>query len=99
MLQGGNIKGATNYPSNTFIDNVNDIINLHSEYPNIVFHCALSQSRGPKAARIYNEIKNNLNRDSDQNVYILTGGCTHFQSLYSNDETLIENFNPSIWNK
>lgn len=49
---GGNIKGAMNSPSYGFLTNVDQLVKETKNIPLVVFHCALSQARGPKAARV-----------------------------------------------
>lgn len=39
------------------LDRVNELIEKYKAVPQVYFHCALSQQRGPKAARIYNEVR------------------------------------------
>ncbi|KAF7298838.1 Rhodanese domain-containing protein [Mycena indigotica] len=73
---GGNITNARNIPSREFSVGVYDLAQKSKEIGTMVFHCALSQVRGPKAARvrsfrilanlrqsqqIYEEIRQNLN--------------------------------------
>ncbi|GHJ86224.1 hypothetical protein NliqN6_2626 [Naganishia liquefaciens] len=90
---GGNIKGAVNSPSESFTQNVTELVRQYEEVPKIVFHCALSQQRGPKAARIYSEIQKQLNPDSRQEVLVLREGFTGFQQRYRDDPALVEKFN------
>ncbi|KAK4046462.1 Cdc25 phosphatase Ibp1 [Microbotryomycetes sp. JL201] len=53
---GGNIKGATNVPSETWTEqSADDLVKRLDGVENVIFHCALSQVRGPKAARRYAE--------------------------------------------
>ena len=49
---GGNIKGAHNSPASVFLAKVDDLVKQTQDVPLVVFHCALSQVRGPKAARV-----------------------------------------------
>lgn len=49
-------------------DKANDLITQYKDVPKIFFHCALSQVRGPKSARIYSETINNLGVETDQKV-------------------------------
>jgi rhodanese-related sulfurtransferase len=51
-FRGGNIKGAHNAPSSTFHADVDDLVEQTKDTPIVVFHCMLSQQRGPKAARV-----------------------------------------------
>jgi rhodanese-related sulfurtransferase len=51
-FRGGNIRGAQNSPSSTFHTDVDKLVQETKETPIIVFHCMLSQQRGPKAARV-----------------------------------------------
>lgn len=79
---GGNIVGAHNSPSTQFHDDVKDLVKKYQDTPKVVFHCALSQVRGPKAARIYSEIQKELNPEKKQEVYVLRDGFGGFQQLY-----------------
>jgi rhodanese-related sulfurtransferase len=42
---GGNITNCRNAPSNTFLDNLDDLVRETKNVPQVIFHCALSQSR------------------------------------------------------
>ena len=50
--RGGNIKGARNSPSALFHANVDELVKSTKDVPTVVFHCMLSQQRGPKAAQV-----------------------------------------------
>ncbi|KAK0533386.1 Cdc25 phosphatase Ibp1 [Tilletia horrida] len=56
-FEGGSIVGARNVPSTNFQDQVDSLVKDLFEVPQVVFHCHLSQQRGPKAARIYAEAR------------------------------------------
>ncbi|KAJ9107344.1 hypothetical protein QFC21_000794 [Naganishia friedmannii] len=90
---GGNIKGAVNSPSEGFTQKASELVQEYNEVPKVVFHCALSQVRGPKAARIYSEIQQQMNPNSKQEVLVLRDGFTGFQQLYKDDPALVEKFN------
>ncbi|KAI0923197.1 hypothetical protein AcW1_007811 [Taiwanofungus camphoratus] len=49
---GGNITGAHNSPSHGFLSKVDDLVEQTKTVPMVIFHCALSQVRGPKAASV-----------------------------------------------
>ena len=99
--EGGNIKGCVNYPSAKFLDNVNALIldNHEKKIPEVIFHCSMSQIRGPKAARAYAEIRDNLEqyKDSSQEIYILQDGFSQFQAKFRNDPLLVENWDKNVW--
>jgi rhodanese-related sulfurtransferase len=42
---GGHIANCHNAPSETFLDNLDDLVRDSKEIPQVIFHCALSQSR------------------------------------------------------
>ena len=42
---GGNITNCHNAPSVTFLDKLDDLVRDAKEIPQVIFHCALSQSR------------------------------------------------------
>ncbi|PWN47006.1 Rhodanese-like protein [Violaceomyces palustris] len=60
---GGNIVGARNVPSTSFESQVDSLVlGPLKEFKKVVFHCSLSQQRGPKAARIYSETRTEVLR-------------------------------------
>ncbi|ADV19390.1 hypothetical protein I305_03170 [Cryptococcus gattii E566] len=91
---GGNIVSALNYPSDTFHATVDELVEKLENVPRVVFHCYLSQARGPKAARIYAETRNNRypNPSTPQEIFVLRDGFSGFQSRYRHDPELIEKF-------
>ncbi|KAI9481033.1 MAG: Rhodanese-like domain-containing protein [Benjaminiella poitrasii] len=95
--RGGNIPGAINVPASDMYDQANDLITKYSKVPNIYFHCALSQVRGPKSARIYSETVKNLGRKSDQQVKVLRNGFEGWHAKYRKEKDLIENYDESVW--
>ncbi|OSD07448.1 Rhodanese-like protein [Trametes coccinea BRFM310] len=97
---GGNIKGAQNAPSSQFYVHVHDLVQKTKSVPTVVFHCALSQVRGPKAARIYAEARDQLEGDGQDiphQVFILQGGFSDFQAKYKDDPELVENWSKEVW--
>jgi rhodanese-related sulfurtransferase len=50
--EGGHIKGCIHSPSTSFLSGVDQLREKLKDTPVVVFHCALSQVRGPKAARV-----------------------------------------------
>ncbi|CAO0792679.1 unnamed protein product [Mucor circinelloides] len=95
--KGGHIPGAINVPANEMYDKANDLISEYSQVPKIYFHCALSQVRGPKSARIYAETLNNLGTETDQKVKILRFGFEGWHDKYSKEKDLIEDYDEAFW--
>lgn len=94
-FEGGNIVSAKNYPSSQFADEVQDLVyGPLKEYKQVIFHCHLSQQRGPKAAGQYAQARQaaletgKLEQDSadgaqpKQEVLVLRGGFSEFQDKY-----------------
>lgn len=50
---GGHIKGSKNVPTSTLDYRVPELVRTLKGKEKVVFHCALSQQRGPAAARRY----------------------------------------------
>lgn len=73
-----------------------DIIDSVKQSDDIVFHCALSQQRGPSAAlKFLRSVKEGeLNGKS---VWILKGGFTKWQELYGEDIDVTEDYQKDIW--
>ncbi|KII93106.1 hypothetical protein PLICRDRAFT_49182 [Plicaturopsis crispa FD-325 SS-3] len=96
---GGNIINCTNSPAHEFHLNVNTLIQTLKDVPTVVFHCALSQVRGPKSARIFEEVRNNVKPGlaAKQDVLVLQGGFTQFQAKFKDDPLLVENWDEGVW--
>ncbi|KAJ3784622.1 Rhodanese-like domain-containing protein [Lentinula aff. detonsa] len=98
---GGNIVGGVNMPSNKFLMNVDQLVKETRDVPLVIFHCALSQLRGPKAARIYKETRQNVLSETDSTsptkVLILRDGFTGFQDKFKDDAILVENWDKDVW--
>jgi len=98
---GGNIKHAINSPFESFEEQVQDLVDQTKQISTVIFHCALSQQRGPKAARMYAEKRNALEeqgKDKSHEVFVLRGGFTEFQLKHRNDPELVENWDKNVWN-
>jgi len=50
---GGHIKGSTNVPSSTLDYKIPELVRKLQAKDTVIFHCALSQQRGPSAALRY----------------------------------------------
>ncbi|KAF9046086.1 Rhodanese-like domain-containing protein [Panaeolus papilionaceus] len=95
---GGNVKGCVNQPASDFLMTVDGLVAKTKDVPVVIFHCALSQVRGPKAARVYAETRRNiLDKDIDHEVVVLRDGFTEFQAKYRNDPDLVENWDKDFW--
>ncbi|KAG5636496.1 hypothetical protein H0H81_007830 [Sphagnurus paluster] len=98
-FEGGNIKGCLNKPSRNFLTSVDALVKDTKDVPLVIFHCALSQVRGPKAARIYEETRQNLQEEGEApyEVAVLREGFTQFQYKFKDDPTLVENWDKETW--
>ncbi|CAG8574451.1 13567_t:CDS:2 [Ambispora gerdemannii] len=96
-FEGGNIPGCVNVPSSVFVDNLHQMIKGYSQVPQIIFHCALSQVRGPKSARIYQEALTLNSIKTNQKILILSGGFVEWQKRYKSDAELVEKYNEKFW--
>ncbi|KAI0696283.1 Rhodanese-like domain-containing protein [Cytidiella melzeri] len=97
---GGNIKGSQNSPSSGFSLKVTQVVEDTKDVPLVVFHCALSQVRGPKAARLYAETRDLLQAEGEDiphEVMILRGGFSDFQAKFRKDPELVENWDAEVW--
>ena len=71
----------------------------------VVFHCMLSQQRGPSAALKYLRQRDLLLKTlgdgetavADQKVYVLDRGFGGWQKIYGEDERLTEAYVKDIW--
>ena len=101
---GGHIKGSTWVPSGSLDYKLPELLRTLQEKETVVFHCALSQQRGPGAALRYlreRDAKSGKGRDGQpdtvQKVFVLEGGFTKWQEKYGEDERLTEAYQKDIW--
>ncbi|MCJ1358852.1 MAG: hypothetical protein MMC33_008852 [Icmadophila ericetorum] len=57
---GGHIHTSTNVPSTTLDYKIPELVRTLKDKQTVVFHCALSQQRGPTAARRYIEAREKM---------------------------------------
>ena len=103
---GGHIKGSTHVPSATFPECLPELVKKLEGKEVVVFHCALSQVRGPKAAAQYEREKKSLDSEKkggesegkeEQKVLVLKEGFVGWQSTYGSDERLTEAWRKELW--
>ena len=83
---GGHIKGSHHVPSTDLDYRMPQIVRTLADKEIVIFHCALSQERGPRAARWYKDEKEKESKkgeDKDalktQEVYVLDQGFVGWQ--------------------
>ncbi|KAK9478703.1 Cdc25 family phosphatase-like protein Ibp1 [Lipomyces japonicus] len=109
---GGHVKSSLHVPSSSFADNLPELHEKLKHHNAVVFHCALSQQRGPNAASMYLRYKelvepsdtgDNLKAETldvqqqQQQVYVLGGGFTGWQQDYGKDDRLTEAYDEQLW--
>ncbi|ODQ57423.1 hypothetical protein WICANDRAFT_35202 [Wickerhamomyces anomalus NRRL Y-366-8] len=93
---GGHIKNCLHYPSTNLSETMQEVIEKVKQSDDIVFHCALSQQRGPSAAMKF--LRSVQDGDLDgKSVWILRGGFTRWQELYGEDNEVTEGYQKDIW--
>lgn len=77
---GGHIRGCTNVPTQALDYKLPELVRLLKGARTVVFHCALSQQRGPSAALRYLRERGRLLGDEEgQEVCVLEGGFVRWQ--------------------
>ncbi|RKO90525.1 Rhodanese-like domain-containing protein [Blyttiomyces helicus] len=94
---GGNIPGCLNAPSHLFLAQPEVFVQKFAGVKQVIFHCALSQVRGPKCAQRFHSTLTATGGSTDQQVYILRGGFGAWQALYKNEPSLVEQYNAGMW--
>ncbi|KAJ3190910.1 hypothetical protein HK101_008257 [Irineochytrium annulatum] len=98
---GGNIVGAINIPAHEFLEDTKSYADKLKKVKTLVFHCALSQVRGPKCANHYvrTVVMDDVDRGGKgkQEVWILEGGFSVWQYRYKDEKDLVENYDPASW--
>lgn len=99
---GGHISGSTWVPSSSLDYRMPELIRTLKDKEKVVFHCALSQQRGPSAALRYaRERASALGEEESHNqqVYVLEGGFVRWQEKFGRDGRLTEAYAEDIWSE
>ncbi|KYK61372.1 hypothetical protein DCS_02514 [Drechmeria coniospora] len=96
---GGHIKGATNVPSAQLDVMMPTLLRKLADKRTVIFHCALSQQRGPTAALRYLRERERLavGGEPKQDVFVLDRGFHGWQQVYGTDERLTEAYRKELW--
>ncbi|CDO51689.1 similar to Saccharomyces cerevisiae YGR203W YCH1 Phosphatase with sequence similarity to Cdc25p, Arr2p and Mih1p [Geotrichum candidum] len=97
---GGHIKSSINIPSTLFHSSLAALDAKVANVPRVVFHCQLSQIRGPSCAsaywrHTYNE--NTAGQPGQQQIYVLEGGFSEWARVYGTDSTVTDAFRPELY--
>ncbi|CAJ1892030.1 unnamed protein product [Sphenostylis stenocarpa] len=77
----GHISGSLHYASDTFSDNISNLIQAVKDKDTLVFHCALSQVRGPTCARrLVNYLEENKEDTGIKNIMVLERGFNGWEA-------------------
>lgn len=97
---GGHIYSSTWVPSSSLDHRMPELVRTLADKEKVVFHCALSQQRGPSAALRYareRESALGVEESKKQDVYVLEGGFVQWQEKYGKDTRLTEAYAEDIW--
>ncbi|KAL6246222.1 Cdc25 phosphatase Ibp1 [Rhinocladiella similis] len=106
---GGNIKGSTWIPLNQLDVRIPELLRTLKDKEKVVFHCMLSQQRGPRAALMYARAKHAHDSKQQkaeqsgeeaapsQKVCVLEGGFGQWQAQFGEDPRLTADYVPDIW--
>ncbi|BAE65125.1 Rhodanese-like domain-containing protein [Aspergillus flavus] len=97
---GGHIFSSTWVPSSSLDVRLPELIRTLKDKEKVVFHCALSQQRGPSAALRYARERERVlgvEESQKQEVYVLEGGFVQWQEKYGKDTRLTEAYVEDIW--
>ena len=97
---GGHIHSSTWIPSASLDLYLPELVRTLKDKETVVFHCALSQQRGPAAALRYaRERERVASNGSAQEIYVLDGGFVQWQQKYGKDTRLTEAYVEDIWDE
>jgi rhodanese-related sulfurtransferase len=106
---GGHILGCQNVPSGNLDWKMPELVRTLRDKEIVVFHCALSQQRGPSAALRYLRERERMSEKErgrkqegggevkEQVVYVLEGGFVKWQEQFGEDTRLTEGYQKDIW--
>lgn len=93
---GGHIRSSVNVPSTQFLGRLNKLQSALAGRPKVVFHCQLSQQRGPSCAAAYARLLASKGI-RNQEVYVLSGGFNEWARHYGNDVRYTEGFKADLY--
>ena len=91
---GGHIKGCIHIPSQQLDTMMPTLARRLQDKKTVVFHCALSQQRGPSAALRY---LREGNVPEGQEVMVLDRGFVGWQEEFGRDERITEGYRKELW--
>ena len=97
---GGHLTSSVWVPSSSLDVRLPELIRTLHDTEAVVFHCALSQQRGPSAALRYARERDRIlgpEAGRKQTVHVLDGGFVEWQQKYGNDDKLTEAYAADIW--
>ncbi|VVT58586.1 uncharacterized protein SAPINGB_P006283 [Magnusiomyces paraingens] len=96
---GGHIRNSVNVPSSTFISAIPNLADQlqQTQARRIVFHCQLSQVRGPSCAGAYFRHIYGTPLQQEQEIYILQGGFSEWARQYGRENSVTENYKPQLY--
>ncbi|KAJ6012190.1 hypothetical protein N7499_012842 [Penicillium canescens] len=97
---GGHIHSSTWVPTSTLDVRMPELIRTLKDKKMVIFHCALSQQRGPSSALRYareRESALGAEESQKQQVFVLEGGFVEWQQKYGKDARLTDAYAADIW--
>ncbi|KAL4965683.1 phosphatase YCH1 [Aspergillus stella-maris] len=99
---GGHILNSQWVPSSSLDVKIPELVRTLADKEKVIFHCALSQQRGPSAALKYARERERMlggegEESHKQEVYVLEGGFVQWQEKYGKDVRLTEAYVEDIW--
>ncbi|KAF9281833.1 hypothetical protein BGZ74_002264 [Mortierella antarctica] len=99
---GGHIPGCLNIPAHDLPDQLPQLIEEYKNVPQLFFHCALSQVRGPKAANRWSQAvalaaETATTPAPAQKINILRGGFGAWQRKHKDNRELVEDYEEEYW--
>ncbi|GMH09849.1 hypothetical protein Nepgr_011690 [Nepenthes gracilis] len=76
----GHIAGSIHFASDTFSEKIPNLIQQVKGKDTLVFHCALSQVRGPKCARILSDYLAEVEEAGIKNIMVLERGFNGWEA-------------------
>ncbi|RWA04813.1 hypothetical protein EKO27_g10285 [Xylaria grammica] len=97
---GGHIRNSLHFPSRSLDATMSTLLRKLADKDTVVFHCALSQQRGPGAALRYLREREAAGAGAEtkaQKVLVLDRGFVGWQEEYGPDERLTEAYRKELW--
>ncbi|KAF7970957.1 hypothetical protein HWV62_22544 [Athelia sp. TMB] len=86
---GGHVRGSSQWPAQTFYDDLEKFFERYKETEKVIFYCGSSNGRGPRCAGWYQDYLSEVG-SKESKAYVLQGGIKEWLQRFGDEEALVD---------